>query len=61
MFPLVTWAFPPSPTSEIFLPTSARASNETKAGIFPGKVIIVDHGKLTRTFTLGELAYKSIN
>jgi hypothetical protein len=31
--------------SEIFLPTDARADNETIAGISQGKVIIVEPGK----------------
>jgi len=30
--------------SEIFLPTDVGEDNETIAGIFPGKVIIVEHG-----------------
>ena len=31
-----------------FSPQMAVPDNETKAGIFPGKVIIVDHGKIVR-------------
>ena len=39
---------PLPPTSEIFLPTDVGEDNKMIYGIFPGKVIIVDSGKLVR-------------
>ena len=40
---------PVSPAGDVLSsPQMPVPDNETKAGIFPGKVIIVDHGKLMK-------------
>ena len=45
------FGLPVSPAGEVLSsPQVPVQDNETKAGIFPGKVIIVDHGKLVRIY-----------